>query len=234
MRPNIILNLITFACFCLFASPSVSAQCVTCNPAQGGGWECVSAIKGGKSCSTLGTNCILTGPCGADEERASPQSMAVGGNILKQEKLQFDPNALRQIAAANPYFAIALASFKGGLRYADAKIYVPPVKVNTEDFEWWLKPDDESANFFSKYIKKSKRAFQNNLSPLVFDLNVEISADRSLATLHLKMIEGPRAKPTRSILVMTFEHLENATSDSGPQSNPAQKNSWGLLRWQID
>lgn len=117
-------------------------------------------------------------------------------------RLTFDPRLIREIAVKHPRFAATLAGLNngGGLTDAYSKIFWTPVEITQNDVEWWLKPGQQSAEFFKALSEKARSINQNGAPPTIYELTLEQLPDPSLATFRLRVVNGNAVDPSYSLL----------------------------------
>jgi hypothetical protein len=203
---------------------AASAQCVTCKT-LGSCFFCTPSTNGGCTCWTTGcTQCNLGDPC------AAGHSCIEGSSSASVSKIVLSQDAIREIAGMDTEFGRALVSFRGhGAPPNISRIYITPVQVTPAEFEWWLRPENESAAFFKRYLKRVKRAYALGATPVEFEVAVSGINDSGLRTINLHRVVKTGDQPAHSSLTITISSNEvgaSPTSESKPQ--PQQ-----VLNWQF-
>lgn len=205
-----------------FAARSTRPFCVQCG-LEGGCFICEGALNGGLRCRTLGCfTCILDGTCsnpGASQVQAP--------NNVGESGIKFDADTIRQIAATQPRFAATLAGLNkvGGLTEEYTKVHWTPVYISSEDVEWWLKPEQESAAYFKKLNAKARRLNRRKTPLIGYDLTVAESSDSSLKTVKLQVANASEVDPAYSSLELVL--LDFAKSNS-------KAREWQVKQWRVN
>lgn len=205
-----------------FAARSTRPFCVQCG-LEGGCFICEGALNGGLRCRTIGCfTCILDGTCsnpGANQVQAR--------NNVAESGIKFDADTIRQIGAQHPRFAATLAGLNkvGGLTEEYTKVHWSPVYISSEDVEWWLKPEQESAAYFKKLNAKARRLNRRKTPLIGYDLTVAESSDSSPKNLRLQVTDGSAVDPAYSSLELTL--LEK------PKPN-SKTSEWQVKEWRVN
>lgn len=228
------------------------AQCVQCH-SDGGCFDCTASTNGGKGCKPAGCNfCSVYDACGKGFEEVDPIMMesrnsakplstfrktalqpktsiacAQNAGTALTSAVQFDPNVIREIGAISPRFGIVLAGLNRGegLKGRWARVYLTPINVTSDDVEWWLKPETESAAYFKEFDAKGRKINLSGAQPIVYELRLNPQASLPLSTLKVRVIRGYSDDFVHPSFEMDLE--ETGAPDSG-------KGTWKIKAWRVN
>jgi hypothetical protein len=200
-------------------------DCTNCEVA-GGCFVCTGAFSGGSSCLADCFHCTLWGSCDISGLDAQNREGDAAKFVARTLKLQ--SNTVREIAARDPNFALALIKLsKYEIVRETGKMFITPVAVSTNDIEQLLKGDKGAAGVLSKLQVDAQRInkliAEGRASPLIYSISLS-DANSLTPTLNLQLVSG-------SALDSGYSTLDVKLRASGESA--IGKLNWRIEEWEI-
>lgn len=206
----------------------VTARAGDCTNCQsfGGCFVCTGAFGGGSSCLADCFHCTLWGFCDPLGDGASIQEGGAAKFVARTLKVQ--PNTVREIAARDANFALALLKLSSEAMMGETgKLFLTPVAVSTSDIEQLLNGGKGAAGVLSKLQLDAQRLNRliadGKANPLIYAVSLS-DANSLTPTLSLQLISDSAPASGHSTLDVRLRASEEST---------VNKLNWQIEGWEI-
>lgn len=208
------------------SSMAATVQCSDCIW-EGGCFFCGGSFGGGESCLAWCDMCTLWGTCDLAGIRTDDSTTATASPKTPGRTLRAKPNTIRDIAEADPHFALAILRLSQiPLIRTSGRLFLTPLQMSAEDIGDMLDSGQRDTKSFAKWnaeVHRVNQLIQNGeASALVYSIHLTDLSDTS-ATLRLRLESG--SAEAGKTLSMNIVPLKDSTG-----TTPL----WKLQSWRVE